>query len=104
MRAPCFLLLAGLAACEPEPVPAPPQGDAPTSAADRRSEASSPSERPRGGPGCIRSGSTREEVRAVMGEPDSVSFGVWIYGRSSVTFGYGTVLDLEDEGGDLIVC
>ena len=39
-----------------------------------------------------------------MGEPDSVSFGAWIYGRSSVSFGYGTVIDLENEGGELIVC
>ena len=104
MRARCFLLLAGLAACGPERVPASPQLDAPTVAADPSSGAPSPAARPRGAPGCIRSGSTREEVRAVMGEPDSVSFGAWVYGRSSVTFGYGTVLDLENRGGELIVC
>lgn len=56
------------------------------------------------GPGCIRGGSTREEVRAIMGEPDSVSFGAWLYGRSSVSFGYGVVVDLSNEGGNLVLC
>ena len=56
------------------------------------------------GPGCIRGGSTRDEVRAVMGEPDSISFGAWIYGRSSVSFGYGTVVEVSNEGGNLILC
>ncbi len=53
---------------------------------------------------CIRGGTTREEVRRVMGEPDSVVFGDWLYGRSSVTFGYGVVLDYSNAGGDLVVC
>ena len=53
---------------------------------------------------CIRGGTTREEVRAIMGEPDSVAFGDWLYGRSSVTFGYGVVLDFTNAGGNLVVC
>jgi hypothetical protein len=59
---------------------------------------------PRQGLGCIRGGTTREEVRAIMGEPDSVAFGDWIYGRSSLTFGYGVVLDYTNTGGDLVIC
>jgi hypothetical protein len=54
--------------------------------------------------GCFGSGSTRAEVRAVMGAPDSVVFGEWVYGRSGVTFGYGTVLDIRNEGRNLRVC
>jgi hypothetical protein len=53
---------------------------------------------------CIRGGSTREEVRRVMGEPDSISFGAWLYGRSEISFGYGVVVDLSNAGGNLIVC
>ena len=109
MRVPGVLLLAGLVACGPEPgLPspevAPVEIDAAAAPADSSPGHATTPQRPRGGPGCIRSGSTREEVRAVMGEPDSVSFGAWLYGRSSVTFGYGTVLTLENEGGELIVC
>ena len=54
--------------------------------------------------GCIRGGSTRAEVRAIMGDPDSVSYGAWVYGRSSVIFGYGTVLDYSNLGDNLILC
>lgn len=39
-----------------------------------------------------------------MGEPDSIVFGDWLYGRSSVTFGYGVVLDYANAGGNLVVC
>jgi hypothetical protein len=53
---------------------------------------------------CIRAGATRDEVRRVMGEPDSIAFGDWLYGRSSVTFGYGVVLDFSNTGGDLELC
>jgi hypothetical protein len=56
------------------------------------------------GLGCIRGGTTREEVRTIMGEPDSVAFGDWVYGRSSVTFGYGVVLDYSNAGGNLRLC
>jgi hypothetical protein len=52
---------------------------------------------------CIRGGTSREEVRAILGEPDSIAFGDWLYGASSVTFGYGTVLDYRN-AGNLIVC
>ena len=54
--------------------------------------------------GCFRPGSSRAEVRAVMGAPDTVVFGAWEYGRSSVTFGYGVVLDYSNEGGNLRLC
>lgn len=53
---------------------------------------------------CIRGGTTREEVRRIMGEPDSIAFGDWIYGRSSITFGYGVVLDYASPDGRLVVC
>lgn len=56
------------------------------------------------GLGCIHGGTTREEVRAIMGDPDSVAFGDWIYGRSSVTFGYGVVLDYSNASGNLVIC
>ena len=54
--------------------------------------------------GCFRSGSSRAEVRAVMGAPDTVDFGAWMYGRSSVTFGYGVVLDYSNQGDNLRLC
>lgn len=54
--------------------------------------------------GCFRPGSSRAEVRAVMGAPDTIDFGAWVYGRSNVTFGYGVVLDYSNEGGNLRVC
>jgi len=55
-------------------------------------------------PGCFRPGSSRDEVRAVMGAPDTVDFGAWVYGQSNVTFGYGVVLDYSNEGGNLRLC
>ena len=51
-----------------------------------------------------RSGSTRAEVRAAMGAADRVVAGAWEYGQSWVTFGYGTVLDYSNEGGNLRLC
>ncbi len=54
--------------------------------------------------GCFRSGSSRAEVRRAMGEPGAVVFGVWEYGESWVTFGYGQVLDFSNEGGNLRLC
>ena len=54
--------------------------------------------------GCFGTGSTRAEVQAVMGTPDTVVFGEWLYGRSGVTFGYGTVLDIRNDGGNLRLC
>src|SRR5687767_10136509 len=48
--------------------------------------------------GCIRGGSTPAEVRAAMGEPDSIVGGWWIYGRTQIQFGYGTVQDFIDGG------
>ena len=54
--------------------------------------------------GCFRSGSTRAEVRAAMGAADRVVDGAWEYGQSWVTFGYGTVLDYSNEGGNLRLC
>lgn len=54
--------------------------------------------------GCFRSGSSRDEVRAVMGAPDTVVFGAWMYGRSNVAFGYGVVADYSNEDGNLRLC
>jgi hypothetical protein len=53
--------------------------------------------------GCIRGGFTPAEVRAAMGEPDSTVAGWWIYGRTQVLFGYGTVQDYIDDS-DLVSC
>jgi hypothetical protein len=38
-----------------------------------------------------------------MGEPDSIVSGWWIYGRTQIQFGYGTVQDVID-GGNLARC
>ena len=54
--------------------------------------------------GCFRSGSSRDEVRAVMGAPDAVDRGAWEYGQSWVTFGYGVVLDFSNVDGSLRLC
>ncbi len=54
--------------------------------------------------GCFRPGSSREEVRALMGAPDTVDFGAWVYGESWVTFGYGVVLDYSNQGRNLRLC
>ena len=54
--------------------------------------------------GCFRSGSSRAEVRAVMGTPEAIDRGAWEYGESWVTFGYGVVLDFSNEGGNLRLC
>ena len=54
--------------------------------------------------GCFRSGSSRDEVRAVMGAPDAVDRGAWEYGQSWVTFGYGVVLDFSNADGSLRLC
>jgi hypothetical protein len=43
-------------------------------------------------------------VRAILGEPDSVSFGVWLYGRSEVSFGYGVVVAYDDVDENLDLC
>ena len=63
-----------------------------------------PSVEPSTRTGCFRSGSTRAEVRAAMGAADRVVAGAWEYGQSWVTFGYGTVLDYSNEGGNLRLC
>ena len=54
--------------------------------------------------GCIRGGTSRGEVLELMGEPDSVVYGVWLYGSSEVSFGYGVVLDYSDVDGVLRLC
>ena len=62
-------------AVDPEAPPGSPAAPAP-----RPPEAAVP---PSGrGPGCFRGGSTREEVLEIMGRPDSVVFGAYVYGRS----------------------
>ena len=54
--------------------------------------------------GCLKGGTTRAEVRALLGEPDSISWGVWLYGRSEITFGYGVVVAFADVDENLEVC
>jgi hypothetical protein len=54
--------------------------------------------------GCFRPGSSRAEVRALMGAPDTIDFGAWVYGESWVTFGYGVVLDYSNQGSNLKLC
>jgi len=53
---------------------------------------------------CIRGGTPRADVRRIMGEPDSVSYGSWLYGESEIMFGYGVVAETRNVGGNLIVC
>lgn len=55
-------------------------------------------------PTCIRGGTTREDVRRIMGEPDSISFGAWLYGSSEIQFGYGVVAETRDPEGRLRLC
>ncbi len=52
---------------------------------------------------CLRGGTPRGDVARIMGEADSVVYGVWFYGASEVHFGYGVVLELRDRG-ELILC
>jgi len=56
------------------------------------------------GSDCVRGGSTREEVLEIMGQPDSVAFGAYVYGRSQVLFGYGVVVEWSNAGGNLLLC
>jgi hypothetical protein len=58
------------------------------------SQVGPPSTRP-----CVGPGSTREEVRAVLGEPDSIVGGWWHYGRSQFHLGSGTVQDYVNGAG-----
>jgi hypothetical protein len=39
-----------------------------------------------------------------MGQPDSIVFGAYVYGRSQIIFGYGVVQELSNESGNLILC
>ena len=85
----------------------PPEGEpteAPTGVEGVDAETGEPPVEPYVRTGCFRSGSSRDEVRVVMGAPDTVVFGAWEYGRSWVTFGYGVVLDFSNAGGDLRLC
>ena len=81
-----------------------PSGSAAEIPAETPMETSAETSEPPLADGCFRSGSSRAEVRAVMGEPDSVDFGAWVYGASWVTFGYSVVLDYSNEGGKLRLC
>ncbi|MBM4183940.1 MAG: hypothetical protein FJ207_06900 [Gemmatimonadetes bacterium] len=94
----------GLACGSAEDGAAPPPGEhEPASTAPSTLAAPGPSDTTQG-LRCIRGGTSREEVRAILGEPDSIAFGDWLYGRSSVTFGYGVVLDYANVDGNLRVC
>ena len=54
-------------------------------------------------PRCVGPGSTREQVRAVLGEPDTIVGGWWHYGRTQFHLGSGTVQDYIS-GGDVPFC
>ena len=54
--------------------------------------------------GCFRLGSSRDQVRAVMGAPDTIAFGDWVYGQSTLTFAYGQVDYVSNDGGNLRLC
>jgi hypothetical protein len=54
--------------------------------------------------GCIKGGTTRAEVTALLGQPDSTSFGVWLYGQSELSFGYGVVVAFADHDENLQLC
>jgi hypothetical protein len=53
--------------------------------------------------GCIRGGFTPDELRAALGEPDSIAGGWWFYGRTRVQLSYGTVQDWND-ADSLVAC
>lgn len=55
-------------------------------------------------PACIRGGTPREDVRRILGEPDSISFGAWLYGSSEIQFGYGVVVETRDPEARLHLC
>lgn len=61
-------------------------------------------EEPPLGSGCFRLGSSRDQVRAVMGAPDTIAFGDWVYGPSTLTFAYGQVDYVSNDGGNLRLC
>ncbi|MGE0157904.1 MAG: hypothetical protein AB7T31_00755 [Gemmatimonadales bacterium] len=52
---------------------------------------------------CVGPGSTAEEVRALLGEPDSVMGGWWHYGRTQFHLGSGTIQDYVN-GGNVPIC
>jgi hypothetical protein len=99
-----WVLCGALAACgdptpEAEPGAAPPQSPAfsppPPVAADAPPDTTTPR--------CVGPGSTREQVRAVLGEPDSIVGGWWHYGRTQFHLGSGTVQDYIS-GGNVPFC
>jgi hypothetical protein len=96
-----MLFAAAVVSCAPEDTSPPPAAES-SRVPDAPVDASPPAPTPR--VGCIEGGSTREEVRAAMGEPDSIAWGDWLYGRSSVTFSYGRVSDFSNAGGELVLC
>jgi hypothetical protein len=53
--------------------------------------------------GCVGPGSTREQVRELLGEPDSIVGGWWYYGRTQFHLGSGTVQDYIS-GGNTPIC
>lgn len=101
-----------LGACGDESSPDGSPGEAPAAEPAAQPEAASasapdgptPSAVPPTSFGCVRGGTSRAEVVELVGEPDSVSYGVWFYGGSQVVFGYGVVLDYSEEDVDLRLC
>ena len=56
--------------------------------------------------GCFRLGDMRAQVRAAMGEPDSIAFRLqWFYEAADLTFDpYGTVIEYSDPDQILSLC
>ena len=56
--------------------------------------------------GCFRLGDMRAQVRAAMGEPDSIAFRLqWFYEAADLTFDpYGTVIEYSDPDRILSLC
>ena len=54
--------------------------------------------------GCFRLGASRDQVRAAMGTPDTIAYGDWVYGQSTLKFTYGQVDYVSNDGGNLKLC
>ncbi|MCH2461067.1 MAG: hypothetical protein MK239_08525 [Gemmatimonadetes bacterium] len=70
------------------------------------SPASQPEARTSEPTGCFRLGDMRAQVRAAMGEPDSIAFRLqWFYEGADLTFDpYGTVIEYSDPDQILSLC
>lgn len=105
----CLVCVVVLGGCRERPAVADPPGDVSAEAREPVPEQPAVLTQPvpQASPpvdGCIKGGTTRAEVRALLGEPDSISWGVWLYGESEITFGYGVVVAFADVEDNLMLC